>query len=726
MPMPSVVRRPRVAAVLAVTVVLCSVGLAPASAAGPDPRIRGAGSAAAIAGQYIVVLKDSAAVRERGVAAHAHALTDRHEGRLGHVYQHSLRGFSAAMSEEEALRLAADPDVAYVEQDQMLSVADTQDNPPSWGLDRIDQRARTLDRTYSYDLPAATVTAYVIDSGIRITHADIVGRASWGWDFDGNTPVANDCHGHGTHVAGTIGGTGHGVAKLVNLVSVKVNIGCTRNAWTSTIVAGVDWVTANAVKPAVVNLSISQHCAPTPCAPGDVTAAATAIGNSINSGLPYVVAAGNDNVDACTGLFSRVPRAIVVGATDVNDRPAAYSNWGPCVSIWAPGGGRPFDVPPTPGIVSLGIANDTDTHVDAGTSMAAPHVAGTVALILGRPGWATRTPIQIRDELSVMATNGAVTDRPPGTGSPTRLLHTGPPPKAGGSSIAVGRDQDGRLEVFGVNTAGALFRRAQTAAGANTWSAWTQSVAPGWYSVAAQTAGDGRVTMAGLRRSAQDVWRRSQVAPNAIGWSVWRQFDGPLTSAALAQETDGRLVAFGINGSGQVFHRHTASGADNWFSWSVFDGLPGAAVARSVTADTNANGLVEVFVLSSTGQIWHRWQTAPAATTFTPWVQLDGSQASIAVARNRDGALQLFGVNGSGQVFARRAAPGTNNWFSWSELDRPAPVGTLRSLAAETNADGRVELFGVNTAGQIWHRWQTTAGSDSYSAWIQLDGLLRP
>jgi len=722
MQMPSALRKQILTGALVVAVTVASVVLAPASRAAPGPAIRGAGSGAAIPGKYIVVLKDSPTLREAGVPVRAGALVSRHDGVLGHVYQHSLRGFSATLNEAEASRMAAEPDVAYVERDRMFTLADTQDNPP-WGLDRIDQRARPLDQAYSYDLPAATVTAYVIDSGIRITHTDIVGRARYGWDFFDNDPVADDCFGHGTHVAGILGGRTYGVAKHAQLVSVKV-FGCTNGTQGSTIIAAVDWVTASAVKPAVVNISISAECLPpTGCTPEEYNAVATAITNSINSGLTYVVSAGNANINACNGLISRIPLAITVGATDVNDVRASYSNWGPCVNLWAPGGDQPGG---TPGILSLGIASDTAARLDSGTSMAAPHVAGTVALILGRPGWATKTPIQIRAELSVMATNGAVTDRPPGTGSTTQLLYTAPPPKAGGSSIAVARNQDGRLEVFGVNSAGALFRRSQTAAGANTWSAWTQSVAPGWYSVAAQTAGNGRVSMAGLRRSAQDVWRRTQVSPNLNNWSVWRQFDGLLSAVALARESGGPLVVFGVNGAGQVFHRHAASGADNWFSWSQFDPPPGAGVPRSVAADTNANGLVEVFVLTNTGQIWHRWQTALAATTFTPWVQLDGALASIAIARNPDGALQLFGVNGSGQVFARRAGAGTNNWFSWSQLDTPPAVGMLRSLAAETNADGRVELFAVNTTGQIWHRWQSSAGSDGYSAWIQLDGLLRP
>jgi len=223
---------------------------------------------------------------------------------------------------------------------------------------------------------------------------------------------------------------------------------------------------------------------------------------------------------------------------------------------------------------------------------------------------------------------------------------------------------------------------------------------------------------------AEQVWYRRQAAINSNTWLAWRVLDGTLTAGAMALNSLGRLEIFGVNTLGQAWHRSQAAPGVNVFSaWEPF-GLP--ATLRSVSAELNADGLVEVFALTSTGQIWHRWQTAPSSATYTPWVQLDGALTSIAVARNGDGTLQLFGVNRAGQIWRRDGGPGVNNWFSWSQLDDPPAVGTLRSLAAETNADGRVELFAVNTSGQLWHRWQASAGSDTYSAWAQLDGTLRP
>jgi subtilisin family serine protease len=393
----------RIAAIGIAMVLAAAAGAGPAQALGPDRlgAIVGAGRPGTIPGAYLVVLHENA-VTSHGVAAHAADLTARYGGRVGHTYHAALTGFSVTMNEPAARRLAADPAVAYVEQDQMFQLAGTQNNPPSWGLDRIDQRDLPLNSRYVYPNTASNVRVYVLDTGIRTTHTDFGGRATHGRDTVDNDNNASDCHGHGTHVAGTIGGAAHGVAKAVRLVAVRV-LNCAGGGSTAQIVAGVDWVTANAVRPAVANMSLGG---------GANTTIDNAVANSIASGISYAIAAGNSNgANACSFSPARVPAAITVGATRINDARASFSNVGTCLDLFAPG----------EDIRSAWWTSNTATNTISGTSMAAPHVAGAAAMALSaHPSW---TPAQVRNDLVNRATTGKVTS--PGTGSPNRLLFTG-------------------------------------------------------------------------------------------------------------------------------------------------------------------------------------------------------------------------------------------------------------------------------------------------------------
>jgi hypothetical protein len=261
----------------------------------------------------------------------------------------------------------------------------------------------------------------------------------------------------------------------------------------------------------------------------------------------------------------------------------------------------------------------------------------------------------------------------------------------------------------------------------NDWSGWTPSLRPEWYSVAAQTGSGGRIELLGLRKAAQDAWHRSQALTNCACWTGWSSFDRPLNSGAVALDKAGRVEAFGTDSQGHTWHRAETErgGARSFRPWERFDnGLPTAA--RALAAEINADNLVEVFAVTRAGQIWHRWETAASSGTYTPWVQLDGLLKSVAVARNKSGLLELFGTNQAGQAFHRSAVVGTNAWLPWTQFDQPAAVGPLHSVACDTNGDGRVEVFSVNGAGQVWHRWQTAADGLTYSPWIQLDGTLRP
>ncbi|MFI7541280.1 S8 family serine peptidase [Actinoplanes sp. NPDC049599] len=363
----------------------------------PTGSIRAAGAADAIAGSYIVVLKPGSAAAARVTSA-SQELVRRYGGRVRTNYLSAVRGFQANMTATQARRLAANPAVDYVEQDAVVRMADTQ-TTPVWGLDRIDQTSLPLSKTYTYR-SAANVTAYVLDSGLRTSHAEFGGRALNGWDFIDKDAIAQDCNGHGTHVAGTIGGTTYGVAKDVNLVGVRI-LDCTGSGSYSAFIAGVDWVTTHAVKPAVANMSVGGPLSATLNA---------AVAKSIASGVTYAVAAGNDNKDACGFSPAATPDAITVGATDSTDARASFSNLGSCLDIFAPG----------VQVTAAGYSSDTGTQMMSGTSMAAPHVAGAAALVLA--GQPAATPAQVLAELTTNASAGKVTS--PGTGSVNKLLNT--------------------------------------------------------------------------------------------------------------------------------------------------------------------------------------------------------------------------------------------------------------------------------------------------------------
>jgi len=353
-----------------------------------------------IENNYIVVLDDDW-VGPKGrlsiapyIAAEMSAM---HKGQLKQVYQHAINGFSVEMTPEEAEALSQDYRVAFVEEDGIVTADVTQSNPP-WGLDRIDQRNLPLSATYTYNWTGSGVRAYVIDTGIRTTHTQFGGRASNVFDAFGGSGA--DCNGHGTHVAGTIGGSTYGVAKSALLRGVRV-LDCNGSGSNSGVIAGVDWVTNNHINPAVANMSLGG---------GASSALDTAVNNLANSGVPIAVAAGNSNADACNTSPARAANAITVGSTTTSDARSSFSNFGTCLDIFAPGSG----------ILSSWFSSDTATATLSGTSMASPHVAGVAALYKQfSPGASASTT---RNAIVNGSTTNHVTNA--GSGSPNRLLYS--------------------------------------------------------------------------------------------------------------------------------------------------------------------------------------------------------------------------------------------------------------------------------------------------------------
>jgi len=351
---------------------------------------------------YIVKFNDNVT----DVAGLAQRLSAANGGSIRFTYQNALKGFAVSLPPAAAAALAGHPSVEYVEADQIFTIQTTQ-LAATWGLDRIDQRDLPLSTTYSYTNTGAGVNAYIIDTGIRLDHTEfVVGRAVSGFDaVDGGS--ADDCNGHGTHVAGTVGGVNYGVAKGVKLVAVRV-LDCGGSGTNAGVIAGVDWVTADhaAGAPAVANMSLGG---------GASTALDDAVRNSIADGVSYGLAAGNGNFfgiaqNACNYSPARVAEGITVGATDKTDRKASFSNYGSCLDIFAPG----------VAITSSWFTDPTATNTISGTSMATPHVVGVAALYLqSNPG---ASPATVRDALVNNATVGKVTSA--GRKSPNKLLFT--------------------------------------------------------------------------------------------------------------------------------------------------------------------------------------------------------------------------------------------------------------------------------------------------------------
>jgi len=415
----------------------------------PAPLL-GAERAGAIDGHYIVVMKDRAATSAR---RQARSQAVARGGTITHDYTAALRGFAAALPDRAVEALRTNPNVAFIEADSRVSIDATQ-SPATWGLDRTDQRSLPLNNSYTHDYTGTGVTAYIIDTGVLATHSQFGSRVGSGYTSISDGRGTTDCNGHGTHVAGTVGGSTYGVAKSVSLRPVRV-LDCQGSGTNSGVIAGVDWATGNHASgtPAVANMSLGG---------GVSSALDTAVNNSINDGISYAVAAGNDNgANACNGSPSRVPAALTVGSTTSTDARSSFSNIGSCLDLFAPGSS----------ITSAWYTSTTATNTISGTSMATPHVAGVAALHLqANP---SASPASVSSAIVDNATIGVVTGA--GTGSPNRLLHslfgsTPPPPPPSGNIIGNPGFESG-VTVWS-QSAGVIDSSTGRPARTGSWKAW--------------------------------------------------------------------------------------------------------------------------------------------------------------------------------------------------------------------------------------------------------------
>jgi len=731
----------------------------PGTAATPEAPTAEAPLAAnaIIPDQYIVVFQGEQ-VLAASVSAVAAEMTAQYNGEVLQNYDSALAGFAARFPAETsaaaAAALAQDPRVALVEPDRVITLDPIEDltpaddnqlsaasaeigaaganavqYAPSWGLDRLDQSALPLDSRYSYILAGSDVRAYIIDSGIRITHRDFGGRAIWGKNFTGDGKET-DCNGHGTHVAGTVGGNTYGVAKGVTLVAVKV-FSCGRGTAESVVIAAVDWVTqqkqANPTIPMVANMSLGGYS----------TAKNTAVLNSIKAGVIYVVSAGNDNSDACSVSPANVAAAITVGATNATDGRAAFSNYGRCVDLFAPG----------ETIISAWYTSDTATFIADGTSMAAPHVAGVVARYLQ---WSpTATPATIHAALQRDATIGKITD--PGANSPNALLFytdSGLIPRFGAGSEVLKRSYtladgwtvtnhprllgdvngDRKADIVAFGTDGTyLSLSTGSGFGPGTKLFTDFSVNAGWTQdhprVLGDVNGDGKVDLVGFGANGvylalstgtgfqAPVMTIAAFGTNAGGWTL----DHPRTLGDVNGDGKADIVGFAEGGVSVAFS--TGSGFQApIMTIAAFGHLPNAGGWTRdhprMVGDVNGDGKTDVVgfgisgtsVAFSTGMGFHSSIFIPYYGSSTGYPSVTRTPRTVADV-NGDGRADLIGFADD----AVYVSLSTHTNFTLPAVMLPAFVtnvggwnATHLRLLGDVNGDGKADIVGFGESTVSW------------------------
>ncbi len=630
----------------------------------------------AIPGQYIVVFNDT--VGRRDVAELAESLSAERGGKLRFTYEHAVRGFAAYMSEEEARSLSRDPRVAFVEQDSEVEGATVQQNAPA-GLDRIDQRDLPLDTTYTYFNSGTGVNVYVIDSGIRTTHQEFGGRASVAADFVGDGQNGQDCFGHGTHIAGIVGGSTFGVAKGAQLKAVRI-LNCSNTGPVSQVVAGIDWVAANHTTPSAALLSISAAGSPT---------LDNAVSSLVASGVTSVVAAGNNNLNAGTRSPARVPEAVTVGAVDQFDTRAVFSNFGSVLDLFAPG----------VNVESANWFDDTATSLRSGTSMAAAYTAGVVARYLsGNP---SDTPADVTLALTSSATTGHVVS--PGTGSPNRLLYR---PQ---SRLAFEQYTNRDSSVFVMNADGSGVAQLTTQYDYNVlWS-------PDGSKLSFVSQRDGNEEIYVMNADGTNQTRLTNNAARDAD-QVWSP-DG--TKLAFISERDGNPEVYVVNAGGGSATRLTNNTAyERTPEWSP-DGTKIAFISQQGT------GYDKVWVMNANGS-GQAQLTTGASLDYNPKWSPDGTK----LAYTSNGGYEIGVINADGTN--QHTATSSNDW--WSEFPIWAPDSNRIAFISHcpygcspavyndeifvVNADGtNLARLTSNDAGEGGHAWTPDGSKITFTSW---------